>query len=190
MYIVGRRFQIGEILDAARMQGLAQHAHMRLKPLGRHWRRPGRYRAHQRLHGDGIECQKCHDNREQQLEEDRLHPASKRAACGYLMTSTLLRSMVMATAATRMKPKTICWAKTDMPMKVIPMRTTCTMSAPTKVRQIEPTPPVMAVPPTTMAAMAGSRNSPAKVGEPEPRRAAMTMPAMPAIVPESVKARI
>ena len=54
------------------------------------------------------------------------------------------------------------------------------------MRQTEPTPPVMAVPPTTIEAMAGSRNSLASVGEPEPRRAAITTPAMPAMVPESV----
>ena len=58
------------------------------------------------------------------------------------------------------------------------MRTTCTISAPTKVRQTEPTPPVIAVPPTTIEAMAGSRNSLASVGEPEPSRAAMTTPAI------------
>src|SRR5438067_1201832 len=50
-------------------------------------------------------------------------PAQAGCAGTYLMTETLARSMVMATAATRMKPKTICWAKTLTPMKVMPIRT-------------------------------------------------------------------
>lgn len=42
----------------------------------------------------------------------------------YLMTRTFVRSIVIATAKTRMNPNTICCAKTDTPMKVMPMRTT------------------------------------------------------------------
>ena len=51
------------------------------------------------------------------------------------------------------------------------MRTTAMIKAP-KVRQTLPTPPVIAVPPTMMQAIAGKRNSLASVGEPEPRRPA------------------
>src|SRR6185437_6724520 len=42
----------------------------------------------------------------------------------YLITATLLRSMVIATAATRRNPKTICCAKALTPTYVIPIRTT------------------------------------------------------------------
>ena len=98
--------------------------------------------------------------------------------------------MVTATAATRMKPKTICWVKTDTPMKVMPIRTTWMIRAPTSVRQMEPTPPVIAVPPTMTAAIAGKRNSLASVGEPEPRRAAIMTPATAAIVPDNMKVAI
>jgi len=43
-------------------------------------------------------------------------------------------------------------------MKVMPTRTTETISAPTRVRSTPPTPPVSAVPPTHTAATAGNRN--------------------------------
>ena len=52
------------------------------------------------------------------------------------------------------------------PTKVMPIRTTEMISAPTSVRQMLPTPPVIAVPPTTTAAIAGSSSSLASVGEP------------------------
>ena len=48
----------------------------------------------------------------------------------------------------------------------MPMRTTEMISAPTSVRQMLPTPPVIAVPPTTTAAIDGSSSSLASVGEP------------------------
>ncbi|MOA02077.1 hypothetical protein D3C78_1215130 [compost metagenome] len=76
----------------------------------------------------------------------------------------------------RITPKTICWANTLIPTKVMPMRTTDTSKAPIRVRQTPPTPPVRAVPPTSTAAMAGNRNSLARVGEPLDKRPAMITP--------------
>ena len=48
----------------------------------------------------------------------------------------------------------------------MPIRTTEMISAPISVCQTLPTPPVMAVPPTTTAAIDGSSISAARVGEP------------------------
>ena len=76
------------------------------------------------------------------------------------------------------------------PRNVIPMRTTEMISAPTRVRQMLPTPPVIAVPPTTTAAIEGNRSSAAKVGEPLARRPARTTPASAANAAESTKAKI
>ena len=64
------------------------------------------------------------------------------------------------------------------------------ISAPTSVRQTLPTPPVIAVPPTTTAAIAGSSSSLASVGEPLASRPARMTPAKPAKAAESVKAMI
>jgi hypothetical protein len=99
------------------------------------------------------------------------------------------RSMVMATAATSTRPKTMFWAKMLTPTKVMPMRTTEMIRAPTSVRQMLPTPPVIAVPPTTTAAIEGSSSSLAKVGEPLASRPARMTPASAAKVAESVKAK-
>ena len=52
------------------------------------------------------------------------------------------------------------------------MRTTEMISAPIAVRQMLPTPPVIAVPPTTTAAIDGSSSSLASVGEPDDEPAA------------------
>ena len=72
------------------------------------------------------------------------------------MTAILLRSMVMATAAMSTAPNTMFSKKMLMPTKVMPMRTIEMISAPTAVRATPPSPPVMAVPPTMTAAIAGS----------------------------------
>ena len=85
---------------------------------------------------------------------------------GYFTIGILQRSMVMATASDQHAPKTMCWAKMLTPRKVMPMRTTEMISAPTSVRQMLPTPPVIAVPPTTTAAIDGRSSSFASVGEP------------------------
>ncbi|MCY1373374.1 hypothetical protein D9M69_606480 [compost metagenome] len=53
-----------------------------------------------------------------------------------------------------------------------------------------PTPPVNAVPPTNTAAIAGSRNSFARVGEPLDRRPAMTIPESAASPADRAKAMI
>ena len=96
---------------------------------------------------------------------------------GYLTIGIFDRSMVMATAAISTAPKTMFWAKMLTPRKVMPMRTTEMISAPTSVRQMLPTPPVIAVPPTTTAAIEGSSSSAASVGEPLASRPARTTPA-------------
>ena len=59
----------------------------------------------------------------------------------------------------------------------MPIRTTEMISAPTSVRQMLPTPPVIAVPPTTTAAIDGSSISAASVGEPLASRPARITPA-------------
>ena len=64
------------------------------------------------------------------------------------------------------------------------------MSAPTSVRQMLPTPPVMAVPPTTTAAIAGSKSSLARVGEPLESRPARITPASAAHPDDRAKALI
>src|SRR3954447_21155733 len=115
----------------------------------------------------------------------QIHAASP---AGHFTTGILLRSMVAATARVSTAPKTICCAKMLTPTKVMPTRTTEMMSEPTSVRQTLPTPPVIAVPPTTTAAMAGSSSSLARVGEPLARRPARMTPAKPAKAAESVKA--
>ena len=69
------------------------------------------------------------------------------------------------------------------------MRTTEMIRAPMSVRQTLPT-PVIAVPPTITAAIAGSSNSLASVGEPLARRPARITPAKPANAPDSVQAMI
>ena len=66
--------------------------------------------------------------------------------------------MVIATATISTAPKTMFWAKMLTPRKVMPMRTTEMISAPTSVRQMLPTPPVIAVPPTTTAAIDGQQH--------------------------------
>ena len=70
----------------------------------------------------------------------------------------------------------------------MPMRTTEMISAPTSVRQMLPTPPVIAVPPTTTAAIEGSSSSAASVGEPLARRPARMTPASAAKAADRTKA--
>ena len=72
----------------------------------------------------------------------------------------------------------------------MPIRTTEMISAPTSVRQMLPTPPVMAVPPTTTAAIAGSSSSLARVGEPLASRPARMTPARAAKRRTATKAMI
>ena len=108
----------------------------------------------------------------------------------YLTIGIFDRSMVMATAAISTAPKTMFWAKMLTPRKVMPMRTTEMISAPTSVRQMLPTPPVIAVPPTTTAAIEGSSSSAASVGEPLASRPARTTPASAAKAAERTKAMI
>src|ERR1700704_2856071 len=69
------------------------------------------------------------------------------------------------------------------PRNVMPMRTTEMISEPTSVRQMLPTPPVIAVPPTTTAAIEGRSCSAASVGEPLARRPARMTPARAAKAP-------
>src|SRR6218665_2735657 len=109
-------------------------------------------------------------------------PTSRGAshAWNHLTISTLERSKAMVTATIRISPNTICCANTLMPTKVMPTRATDTSKAPTRVRAMPPEPPVSAVPPTITAAMTGSRKWSASVGEPLPRRPAITTPASPA----------
>jgi len=85
---------------------------------------------------------------------------------------------------------TIFWAKMFTPRNVIPMRTMEMISAPTSVRQTLPTPPVIAAPPTTTAAIEGSRSSAANVCEPLVRRPARATPASAAKAAEGTKAKI
>src|SRR6218665_229035 len=98
----------------------------------------------------------------------------------HLTISTLERSKAMLTATIRISPNTICCANTLMPTKVMPTRATDTSKAPTSVRAMPPEPPVSAVPPTITPPMTGSRTWSASVGEPLPRRPAITTPASPA----------
>ena len=68
------------------------------------------------------------------------------------------------------------------------MRTTEMISAPISVRQTLPTPPVIAVPPTTTAAIDGSSSSFASVGEPLASRPARMTPAKAAKAPDRMNA--
>jgi hypothetical protein len=95
----------------------------------------------------------------------------------HLITGTLPRSMVSATAPIRTAPKIICSAKISTPTKVMPMRTIDTVSAPTAVRPMPPSPPVIAVPPTMTDAIAGRSSWFARLGEPLESRAARIVPA-------------
>ena len=72
----------------------------------------------------------------------------------------------------------------------MPIRTTEMIKAPTSVRQMLPTPPVIAVPPTTTAAIDGRSSSLANVGEPLASRPARMTPAKAAQVPERMSAKI
>src|SRR6218665_1331647 len=119
-------------------------------------------------------------------------PTSRGAshAWNHLTISTLERSKAMVTATIRISPNTICCANTLMPTKVMPTRAPYTSKAPTSVRARPPEPPVSAGPPPITAAMTGSRNWSASVGEPLPRRPALTTPASPAKNDEVANTRL
>ena len=88
----------------------------------------------------------------------------------YLMTPILLRSIVAAAATMISRPKTICWAKMSTLTKVMPMRTTEMMRAPTSVAATLPT-PRSPPSPDHHRGDRGSRNSLAMVGDPLAKRA-------------------
>lgn len=64
------------------------------------------------------------------------------------------------------------------------------MSTPITVRPMPPNPPVIAVPPTTMAATTGRRRESARVGAPLKVRPTSMTPAKPAQAPETTKTAI
>ena len=98
------------------------------------------------------------------------------------------RSMLVATAASSTTPKTNVLGEDVDAEKVILIRTIEMTKAPTRVRQMLPTPPVIVVPPTTTAAMEGRSMSAARVGEPLARRPARITPASAAKALESTQA--
>ena len=73
-----------------------------------------------------------------------------------------LTSWLKVMAVIRIRPVAMSWKTKGTPTRIMPLKTTARMSAPTSDPITVPSPPVSAVPPMTAAAIAGS-SSPSPV---------------------------